>query len=202
MELPPCPRCARNWSTGRDGDLGCLLHGDYVAVIPAGEEPKSEGGWSDVEESYVQAHLADRSFRQLSDDLRAMGYQRTQKAVEHLVYQRGWSKKYVRLRPDQLPRLPRGLAPADRAVAVIIRERALNGWAVSMRQIAEATGLHIRQVPRAIRRLVDRGLVEVGRSSDAWHGHRPNSYRWVVTDSVTRVGAAKEEEHDVAPMPG
>lgn len=194
MTLPACPRCARNWSMGRDGEPDCLLHGDYigeVATLPA--ETKSGGAWTEPEEAYVYSHLQDTSFRQIAEGLRAMGYQRTQKAVEHLVYDRGWDKGYARAKPDGMAAMPKGLAPADRAVAVLIRERGLNGWSVSFGQMATATGMHRSSVRRSIQRLLSRRLIEVAQRRDEWHGHRPNSYRWVGAHTAPRVRGSNEE---------
>lgn len=188
MAKPPCPKCSRNWSQDRDGDH-CLLHGEYSAPVVQVELPTRGDAWTPNEERFVSEHLQDMTFQAIADALPG----RTRKAVEHLVYQRGWNKRYVRLRPEQLLPLPRGLAPADRAVAVLIRERAANGWAVSNNQMAVATGMVRQQVQRSVRRLFRLGLIEVVRHRDDWHGHRPNSYRWVATDSDARVRGSNEE---------
>lgn len=192
--LAPCPRCARQWSRTADGGFCCLPHGEYHAIVSV-EPPKAKqasAAWSTEEKEFVLQHLDDMSFRAIAEDITRKAkawHPRTQKSVEHLVYLEGWDKGYVREEEEvPLAALPRGLAPADRAVAVLLRERALNGWTVSTRALARATGLRQPNLHRAIRRLIRAGLVECVTRQDGWHGNRPNTYRWVISDTDIRVG--------------
>lgn len=151
-----------------------------ASPVAAAAEVK-RGTWSRVEDAWLVDHAESMSYREMADELN-----RTQRSVEGRAYELHAAKRYTRRTRPGLSPLPKGLPPAERAVAVLLRERACEGWQVSASQLAAATGLHRRAVHRAIARLVATGLVERQRTRDEFWGFRPNSYRWVVSDTDTR----------------
>lgn len=183
-----CPRCVRLWAE-RAGQRSCMVHGEYYAPDPAPDDGHKGTGWAPSEEAFVEAHLADMSYREIA---LALDNGRTTKAVEHLVRSRGWAKRYVRRGNEHRPvPMPRGLPPSDRALAILIRERGSGGgWQVSLGALAIAAGVHRNNAARSLRNLIARGLVEVTHAADPWHGNRANTYRWAMFETDSRVEEA------------
>lgn len=182
-----CRRCERGWKELDEQTVYCVSHGETTLpplVDPDGEEFGGER-WAADEKGFVLAHLEDMSYRRIAEELCAMGRMRTMRAVEHFVHGQGWNKKYVRGKRAAAPApLPRGLTPAVRAVAVLLRVRACEGWSASMSQLADETGMDRSQARRCVQKLVKLGLVQVTVSGEGWGRRGPNTYRWVGTPRV------------------